>query len=285
MTVVSASIQATRSAFHQDAAGRPQLDLREAAEQHALDLADLPELTEAERALAMRTWRGRMVNEHLSAQVWATLVVQGMRAAMPAEILAGLAQAAADELRHAEQCAAVVVALGGEAVAPLPPLEPVPEHADAGPLEAFLRNITSVGCMSETVAVSVIRAEQAELEGTLLGRVLDQILADEVAHARLGWKVLGISVPLLDEAARRRLGAYLVDALSHQVEFEVPKLPLLGALREEVGLAGVCDGGFARSVFRDTIEEVIVPGLERAGLPGRAAWERARRQTAHVWAS
>lgn len=271
--------------FHTDEQGAPVLDLSEAAARRRVELPDLPELSEAETAMAMRTWRGRMVNEHLSAQVWASLVPQAMAATVPAEVLAGIAAAISDELRHAEQCAAVVVELGGEAVAPLPTLQTVPSHEDAGPLEAFLRNVISVGCMSETIAVSVIRAEQAELEDTALGTVLDKILADEVAHARLGWKVLGLCAERLDEDLKARLSAYLVDALAHQVAYEVPKLPVTFGLRPEVAMAGVCDGSFARTVFFDTIEQVIVPGLETAGLAGHKAWQIARQRHPHLLAS
>lgn len=266
--------------FRQDPNGTPILDLRAAAERRQVELPDLPELSEAARGIAVRTWRARMVNEHISAQVWGALVGQAMRAALPAEVLAGFAEAASDELRHAEICAAVVSALGGVPVARLPQLQDVPAHDDVGPLEAALRNVISVGCMSETIAVSIIRAEQAELEGTSLGAVLSDILADEVSHARLGWKVLGACAPLLDDASRDRLSRYLVDALAHQVVHEVPKLPVLGALPAHAAAAGVCDGGFARQVFFETVETVIVPGLEQAGLDARGAWVHARARTA-----
>lgn len=226
-----------------------------------------------------------MVNEHLSAQVWASLVPQLMRAAVPPSVLAQVPDAIADELRHAELCAGVVASLGGEAVAPLPPIEALPGHADAPPLEAVLRNIVSVGCMSETIAVAVIRAEHAELEGGPLGDVLSAILADEVSHARFGWSVLGLLGPRLDPSARARLSAYLVDAFAHQVRYEVPKLPVVLGRRAAIAQAGVCDGTLARSIFIDTIEGVIVPGLESAGLTASAAWSVARAETAHILSS
>ncbi len=88
--------------------------------------------------------------------------------------------------------------------------------------------------------------------------------------------------PRLDAAGRARLAAYLVDAFAHQVRYEVPKLPVVLGRRDEIAQAGVCDGAFARSIFVDTIETVIVPGLEAAGLSARAAWSRARAETAHL---
>lgn len=263
--------------------GRPVLDLRREARSRLpelsdlSDLSDLPALTDEERAMAARTWRGRMVNEHVSAQVFASLVPQAMRAAVPNAALSSIPQMISDELRHAEQCAGVVLALGHDPIAPLPPIEPVPAHEDAGPLEAFLRNVVSVGCVSETIAVSIIRAEQAELEGSSLGKVLSSILADEIQHARFGWSMLGLLGPRLDAEARERLDLYLIDALRHQMRYELPKLPVHLGLRGEIARAGVCDGLEARGLFFDTVETVIVPGLEKAGLRGASAWAEAKR--------
>ena len=268
-----------------DAVGAPRLDLRAEAEARQAGLGALPSLTGDEREAAIRTWRGRMVNEHISARVWSSLVGQLMAATAPPSLIAGAATAAADELRHAEQCASVVLALGGNPVAPLPELPPIPAHEDAAPLEAAVRNLVSVGCLSETVAVSIIRAEQAELEGTALGEVLESILADEVAHARLGWRGLGLLFPSLDAPARQRMQAYLADALAHQVEHEVPLLGGSGPRSSALRQSGVCEGEFARALFLDTIEGVIVPGLGRAGLDGEAAWREARSRTAALVAA
>jgi hypothetical protein len=259
------------------------LDLRREAQARQPDLSALPPLSEPERQMATRTWRGRMVNEHISAQVWAGLVTSLMRAGAPPAALAELPTAIADELRHAEQCAGVVLALGGEPVAPLPELTPVPLHEEVSALEGAVRNVISVGCMSETIAVSIIRAEHAELDDGPLATLLGEILADEVSHARFGWRTLGLLMPRLDAAARARMSRYLVDAFAHQVHHEVPRLPRSGVIRPELGQAGVCDGGFARGLFLDTIETVIVPGLTQAGLNAKAAWAEAKAETAHVF--
>jgi hypothetical protein len=248
------------------------LDLRASARPVVLD--DLPDLSADERAMAARTWRGRMVNEHVSASVFAGLIPQMMRAAVDPAWIAQVPTMAADELRHAEQCAGVVAALGHAPIALLPPIEPMPEHSEVGPLEALLRNVISVGCMSETVAVAVIRAEHAELEGSTLGRVLAEILADEVQHARFGWSLLGALAPTLDDAARARLSGWLEVAFAHQLAWELPKLPVHLGLRAEVAAAGVCDGSLARELLFETLGGLVVPQLEAAGLAAQAAWAK-----------
>lgn len=265
--------------FSMDPAGRPALDLRAVARPPDLSGALAP--SEAGRAIAIRTWRGRMANEHASAQVWASLLPQAMRAALPPALLGGLPAAASDELRHAEQCAGVVVALGGEARCPMPALRPLPEHDEVGPLEAFLRNILSVGCLSETVAVALIRAEHAELSPGPLRDLLGQILADEIQHARLGWTALGLIAPKLDPAAKARTQAYLSVALAHQIEHELPLLPI-HPLPDDASLPelGVCAGAEARRLFFDCVEGAILPPLTALGFDAAGAWAEARARAA-----
>ena len=98
------------------------LDLRRDAAEENIQLSELDNLSEFDRLSAIKTWKGRMVNEHISARVFAALVPQMMKSGLPSkwqEEIAGMIQ---QELRHGRQCAAMVHALGGEAVAELPEL-------------------------------------------------------------------------------------------------------------------------------------------------------------------
>jgi len=255
------------------------LDLREPARSRGFALADTTALTGDDRAVAIGTWRGRMVNEHISARVFAGLVPQLMAAGVAHDDIARAADMIGEELAHGVMCGAVVEALGGEAQAPLPELAPVPTHDDAGPVEALLRNLLSVCCMSETVAVALITAEAERTTVPELAEVLRVILADEVGHARFGWRVLGPLLERLDaeapEAGRERLGGYLIGAFRHLREHELTHLPPQAPPSEEAERYGVCDGNEARRLFFDTVETVIVPGLAAHGLPAEAAWQRS----------
>src|SRR5204863_6003737 len=117
---------------------------------------------------------------------------------------------AAEERRHGVLCGAVVEALGGEALAEIPDGEEYPAHEDAvTPLEAALRNMLSICCLSETVAVSLIGAERIEMPEGELRDLLTKIFADEVGHSRFGWRTLARVAPTLDGATKERLGDYL----------------------------------------------------------------------------
>ena len=234
----------------------------------------LPDLQDSERAAAQQTWLARMVNETVSSRVFAALLGQLLAAGGKPADLQTLATFAADELRHGQLCAAVAHKLGATAEQPLPPLPDVPDHRDTTPQMAVLRNILSVCCLSETVAVALIRAEHAELQGTPLGTVLGQILADEVQHARFGWQYLAAVAPTLTQAERAELGEWLAVALAHLWQHELAHLPFASGRSAAAQAVGICDGVAARQLLRDAIEQVIVPGLERQGLGGEVAWGR-----------
>lgn len=254
-----------------------RLDLRRQAAALAprLQSLDLAALDERARLSAIATWKGRMVTEHVSARVFAGLVPQLMRAEVDADLHEEVAAMIADELRHARLCAAAVHVLGGEAIAELPPITAIPEHEDAAPLEALLRNVISVGCLSETVAVALIDGERLRTPNPELAGVLEEILADEVAHARFGWRFLEGLAGSIDAGTRARLDGYLEVALRHLIDHELAHLPARPAPSAAAEEVGVCDGNDARALFFDTLRGVIVPGLTAHGFRAQEALRAA----------
>jgi hypothetical protein len=252
-----------------DATDASVLDLREAARRHLLtSLPDLPAL----RGSAVATWRARMINEHGSARVFDALAEQ-LAAAGLTELAHEAAAFGAEERNHGVLCGAVVESLGGEARADIEAAAAYPLHEDAAtPLEATVRNLLSICCLSETVAVSLIGAERLEMPEGQLRDLLTRIYADEVGHARFGWRALAQLAPTLDAAAKARLGAYLAVAFAHLEEHEPEHLPETAAPPPEGVAYGLCNGRDARSLFFATVDEVILPALEAHGLPARAAW-------------
>jgi hypothetical protein len=254
------------------------LDLRAEAQGAAAALLGPLGSDAALRAPAIATWRGRMVNEHGSARVFEALAAQMEQAGFDAETVAACRGFADEERRHGVLCGAVVEALGGEARAPALARPPFPRHEDAGDaLEAVLRNVISVSCLSETVAVALIGAEREEMPDGPLRELLTSIWSDEVGHARFGWGVVVEHAPRLGEAARARLGEYLAVAFAHLEAHELAHLPEAAGAPAGGAALGLCSGSEARALFYATVDEVVVPGLERAGLPARAAWERRGR--------
>jgi len=225
------------------------------------------------RRAAQTTWIGRMINEHESSFVFQALAPQLREAGASDERVEACARMADEEREHGVLCGAVALALGAEPRADVPAPAPLPRHADVAPIEAALRNVLSVCCLSETVAVSLIQAERLEMPSGDIRELLTRILADEVGHARFGWTWLDEVAPSLDAAARARLGDYLAVALAHLERHEIAHIRGSTAFPREGVALGLCDGGEARSLFYETVREVIVPRLEARGLPAARAWE------------
>ena len=253
------------------------LDLRASARERLPAVADLPEL----RPAAIATWRGRMVNEYQSAEVFGALAEQAEGLGLPSTVARQLREFEAEERRHGVLCGSVVEALGGQARAEVETPRRLPAHGDVPKVEGFLRNVLSVSCLSETVAVALIGAERLEMPESPLRELLSGIWADEVGHARFGWRVAHELVPTLDEAARARLSLYLRVALRHLERHELAHLPL-GSTPPAAGVAlGLCSGPDARVLFYETVTNAILPPLEALGLRAQDAW--AARHEADAW--
>lgn len=237
----------------------------------ALDLSGVPE---AELEAARKNWRERMVSEHASARVFAGLVAPMMRAGIPEAEVHRVSRMVTQELDHARLCARVLHALGGEPVAELPRLDEPPRHDGISPLAAVLRNVISVGCCSETVAVALVSTERELAGPPALRDVLDRILADEIKHSRLGWRLVARYAPALSARDREDVDLYLPDVFAHQLRFHAPFLEM-GCASATGTAIGAPHGRSNWAVFLACFTQTIVPGLESVGLDARAAWETA----------
>lgn len=252
------------------------LDLRAQARVQVPQLPSLPALKTA----AIATWQTRMVNEYQSSAVFAALARQAEQLALASVWTEELRAFELEERRHGVLCGSVVEALGGEARVEVAPRRAVPEHGDVAPLEALARNVLSVSCLSETVAVALIGAERLEMPEGDLRELLTTIWADEVGHARLGWRFMNELVPAFGTAARARLSLYLRVALRHLERHELAHLPLASAPPPAGVALGLCNGADGRQLFYQTVAEAILPALDGLGLEGSSAW--AARESADV---
>ncbi len=251
------------------------LDLREQAR------ALMPRVESIEHLAlsAQRTWARRMVNEYGSSSVFASLAFQMESAGIEPDSVARCRLFSEEEKRHGILCGAVVEALGARACETLPLQAPYPMHRDALPKEGLARNLLSIGCLSETVAVALIGAERLEMPDGELRELLTSIYADEIGHARFGWEQVGRLLPAMDATARKRLSIYLSCAFAHLEDHELSHLPVDSVFPPEGVALGLCSGAGARVLFYEVVSEVIVPRLEALGLEASKAWELRHRST------
>jgi hypothetical protein len=254
-----------------------KLDLRQLARPHRPKLPPLEDLYEDVRT----TWLGRMVNEHASALVFEGLARQTRAAGLDPALARECEGFAAEERHHGVLCGAVVEAALGEAVAEEATRDDVPMHEDVAALEGLLRNVISVCCLSETAAVALIGAERLRMGPGPLRELLESIWADEVGHARFGWRLLSGLAPTLDEATRERLSSYLAIAFAHLEAHELSHLPSTYDPPAEGAALGLCSGADARVLFYQAVERVMIPGLDGLGFDATRAF-RLRHRAATV---
>lgn len=229
--------------------------------------------------MIQRTWLGRMVNEYGSSTVFSQFAAQcrihssdnSSDFRISPETLDRLEEFAAEEHRHGILCGMVGEAFGGQAVAPPLPHTLFPLHEDCSPIEGILRNLLSICCLSETVAVALIAAEREDMPEGTLKDLLTEIWSDECGHAHFGWRKLQEWLPN-DPDLKERLGEYLTVAFGHLETHELKHLPLSSTPPTEGAQFGLCNGREARALFYATVEGIIVPNLEALGIPAQWAW-------------
>ncbi len=171
-------------------------------------------------------------------------------------------QAAHDELRHYDRCAALARRFG----ATPPPLR----TRDAKPLRAgdgdgrrqTLYEAVAMGCVTESLSVALLVEMRTAATDDEVAQTVTEILRDEVQHSRLGWAHLAAECEHVDVTfLAQHLPAMLADTL-HEEVFATPEQTSNDAL------AGL--GGLPRArrlaVVVAALRDVVFPGLARFGI-------------------
>jgi hypothetical protein len=228
-------------------------------------------------ARARGLWLDRMVNEYTSTTVFSQLAGQLVEANASLDTTAVTLRMAQDELRHAEQCAGVVRALGGEARRTRETaVTAIARHPGVSDEERALRNVIFTTCLSEMNSVSYFVAALEGMKDPLLRDVTRRLLADEILHGRFGFAYLEAWAPWLAARPEVRvsLGRYLRYAFAVvEREFASGESTPFTPLPDDAAL-GVVPPGMSAESFRLTMTEAVVPGLARFDIPAEEAWRR-----------
>ncbi len=213
----------------------------------AIDLPDDPgvdALAPDDRALVARIWTERSAAEQRAAVIFTMiardLLVDG---AIP-EVLELATRAVHDELRHVEICRQVASRYAGAPV-PWPAPEPASEPAfrDAPPDLTRALHVVLDTCIAESVGATFLQVCRADAEGPLVRAALQQLLRDDIGHARIGWAHLASAADVV--AADRPHGPLAV-AVEHVAGRQVQRVGVVdAAARAQV---------LARVLARDAVE-------------------------------
>lgn len=227
------------------------------------------------RHLVAQIWREREKTEREAASLFGQLGKAMREVGLPNDLAAMAEQASEDEVEHAGRCRSIIESCG-EAVNPLE----ARERGLLGPMawatsERALYTSAAMGCITETLSTALLLEMKKRLDSEIIDKTVRSILGDEVNHSRLGWAHLAYVSQSSDVAF---LGAYLPNMLE----------PVLSAESEEASEKkpqhcdlygyGVLPRQTVREVFKQTLEEVILPGFEEFGVPTEAAdaWKKQR---------
>lgn len=227
---------------------------------------------QSRRRLAAEAWRFRFQVEREAHLRFGRLAgrLAGIGASGALQALA--LRASEDEFRHATRCAERCLLEGGTTTGLVSPGAPEIAASALSPRQRVLYEVMAACCVTESGSMGVLSALLGAARGRGLRRVLRELAADEVGHARLGWAVLAAERGGEDV---RVLGPFLPAMLAGNAG---PGLYAPGTNPAEDDEAllehGVLPRAQRRAVFEDTLEAVVFPGLEACGVSAVAgrAW-------------
>lgn len=153
------------------------------AREETLPLGSLDALTLNHLA---REWREDGLMEHASIASFARFTLAMLSLGAPPEIIAEAQRAAGDEVLHARLCFGVATTLDGAQWGP--GALDVKGALDDISAEKVLRDLVIEGCVGETIAAMVARAQRQLAEVDTVTRALETIADDEARHSALAWK-------------------------------------------------------------------------------------------------
>ncbi|MDI1449907.1 ferritin-like domain-containing protein [Polyangium sp. 6x1] len=216
------------------------------------------------REAAAQIWRHRARAELEASARFERLARELAACDAVAPVVTMAREAAEDERRHAQQCAALVRELGG-----LPfELGPVPAArvvtpGGLGPRERLCYEVVAMSCVTETLSAALLGELVARATDSLVRDTMQHILRDEVDHARLGWAHLAAEY---ERGARDVVGPSLPAMLAGTISEELFSSWAEHPAQEALSGLGALDRAERRRIFRDTMSLVVFPGLGRFGV-------------------
>lgn len=212
---------------------------------------------------ARAVWTQTAWSEYTSAAAFAELAAALLACGAPIDLVAAAGDFVVDELVHAEAAARVAGALGGAVLLDVALDRLVRPPAAHAPLVAAAERVVRACCVGEALTVPMLKVARRAAGDGVIAAVLGHVVADEAAHAQLGWWFLDWAAPSLDDAARAHLGRVAGGALRAFA-------PLFTAdCSGSSGLGVVAcaryDPAFAAAVHRHVLRPLTARGIDVPG--------------------
>lgn len=207
---------------------------------------------------AARVWCHRERIEREAAVLFADLAVDLAKAGH-LDLANRSAAAGDDEQRHVLRCRDLGDALGGVPLPAEQTRQVILGPANLSPRDRMLYIAVAVGCVTESLSCTLLLELRERTTHPLVRSTVEEIVKDEIEHARIGWSVLAA------EARARDVGwlaSHLAAMTSAAIAEDVT--PMAGD--DELAALGVLPRARIDLLVRETWASVIAPGFERNGI-------------------
>ena len=219
-------------------------------------------LSQSERATLAAMWTFRARGERDTAAQYEALGGRLQVSGADAAVIAHVVAAAGDEARHHDICADMAAQLQH----PPTPVSPTklpriaPHYLDGGARLAY--EVVALFCVTESINATLLLRSWQRATHDATRAALHQLLADEVAHSRIGWGYLAQERGWRDELA---VGLPLMlAAATHDDDFLSASVPPVTS--PALVAHGLLPQSALREVFLEAMHDVVLPGLELCGV-------------------
>ncbi len=238
----------------------------------------------ASKKLIASTWAQRAQAELGAEKKFKELIKRFIAYDIDKKIISLAVSAAKDEKRHSQMCFDVAKKFGHSTGFELVNLNNQ-NKKKAWLLERTKREILVIDvvlmcCITETANASLLNTIYASSKNTEIGKIINEILKDEVKHGQMGWAFLAAEVV---KNNCEYISKYLPQMLENSINDEL----FLPHLKHDNILSSIVKDGvlpFHLRVeqFKETFDSVIVPGFKKFNIDTSSAqaWFN-KKQRAH----
>lgn len=224
---------------------------------------ELDALDDVQRAELVAVWLGRAASERRVADAFEVIRDALIDLGAASELVALATRGVDDEYRHEELSRQVASRFAGRELDAPPRLTlVVPEHPGAEGELLHTLHVLGHCAMNETFASAFLETSLEFTQAPLARVAIQELLSDEIDHARLGWAHLAS----LDEARRRAVARWIPSMLRANLRMWRSS-PRPYSSDPVVYRHGAPPAHAVEAALRGAIADLMVPGLEHFGLP------------------
>ncbi len=228
------------------------------------------------RRIAASAWVFRHRVELEAQARFARLAERLAQVGAAATLVERAREASSDERRHARLCAGWAAEYGERLPEPVAVALPEIAPSSLKLRGKVLYEIVAACCITETESMSVLTTLLRSVRSGRMRQALHELAQDEVGHSRLGWAHLAGEH---EQGVTGFLGPLIPAMLQGSVDADLFQPAPVEREDEHLLEHGVLPHSLKRELFTSTLQEVVLPGLERFGIdsaPARAWLERRR---------